>query len=273
MKKAAITILSLAFCGISLSAQTYTTDRVEMRYTDEFLDTVQVTKAANINDYSMIGIQAGAGFGMVSFNPTKNQDFRFNPYNFGITYTRYGKMFGYMSYFGFQGGVFYGQEGYKFKYDEEKHYSPDLEGATEGYFNVIEVPILAHCHVDVWKMKIIANLGCCAGYRLSVCRIGDYVAESIRNSFLDTDRRFDYGIKGGLGLGFVFDPIEIHLQATFKYSLSSLYEPDYASKYYYRYAYPMNLVFSAGIHYQLTKRTGKTSKMLREQIRKEYETE
>ena len=65
----------------------------------------------------------------------------------------------------------------------------------------------------------------------------------------------------------MFDPIEIHIKAMYKHSLSSLYNPDYASKYYYRYAYPSNIVISAGLHFQLTKRTGKTKSDLKKQAK------
>ena len=62
-------------------------------------------------------------------------------------------------------------------------------------------------------------------------------------------------------------PIEIHLKATYKHSLSSLYEPDKDSKYYYKFAYPSNIVISAGVHFQLTKRTGKTKPQLRKEAK------
>ena len=93
---------------------------------------------------------------------------------------------------------------------------------------------------------------------------------SVANTFLETDRRFDYGIKGGAGFGFVFDPIEIHFTAMYKYGFSSMYEPDYYSEYYYRFASVSNFIFSVGVHFQLTKRTGKTSHQLRKEAREIY---
>jgi len=238
---------------------------------DSYLDTVVVVKSAAINDYSMIGIQGGAGFGMMYWNPSKSQTMKFTPYNFGVMYTRYGKMFGYMSYFGFQAGLFYGTEGYKMKPQKQDDGSEILypmdgiTSETEALMTMVELPLLAHCHIDFWKMKIIVNLGLFGGYRLSIHRDGDYVPSKYADTFTDYNKRFDYGIKGGVGFGFVFDPIEIHLQAMYKQSLQSMYKPDYASEYYYRFAYPMNFVFSAGIHYQLTRRTGKTNKQLRQE--------
>lgn len=238
---------------------------------DIYLDTVKVVKNSAINDYMMIGVQGGAGLGMMYWNPSKSQSMKFTPYNFGVTFTRYGKMFGYMSYFGFQAGVFYGTEGYKMKpvrQDDGSELLYPMDGVTketEALMTMVEVPMLAHCHIDFWKMKIIVNLGLFGGYRLSIHRDGEQVPSEYADAFTDYNKRFDYGIKGGLGFGFVFDPIEIHLQAMYKQSLQSMYAPDYASEYYYRFAYPMNIVFSVGLHYQLTRRTGKTNSQLRQE--------
>ena len=233
---------------------------------DSYLDSLDVNKDIPINDYMMIGVQYGMGLSQVSWNPTMKQKFRFVPYNFGVLFTRYGKMFGYMPYFGIQAGLFFGQEGYQFDEDDEG-YTPTVEGATGALMNVVEVPVMAHCHFDFWKMKMMANIGIYGGYRLSITRFGDAVPESIRNSFLETDNRLDYGIKGGLGFAFVFDPIEIHFTAMYKHSFGSLYQPDYYSQYYYRYAYPANFVFSVGVHFQLTKRVGKTQHALKREAR------
>lgn len=235
--------------------------------TNEYLDTLKIRKNLELNDYTMIGIQYGVGLSQVIWNPVQKQDMLLMPVNFGITYTRYGKMFGYMPYFGFQAGLFYGQEGYQFKYDKEDDYTYTIEGAEKVVMEVVELPVLAHLHYDVWKLKLIANLGCYGGYRLSIHRFPGKtgkVDESVANSFLPTDNRFDYGIKGGAGIGLIFDPFELHFTAMYKHSFSSLYQPDYYSEYYYRYAYPSNIIISAGLHFQLTKRTGKTKSQLKQ---------
>ncbi len=61
--------------------------------------------------------------------------------------------------------------------------------------------------------------------------------------------------------------MEIHIQAMYKHSMSTLYNPDYYSEYYYRFAYPTNIVISAGVHFQITKRTGKTKAQLKKMAR------
>ena len=239
----------------------------EDQWTNEYLDTLNLKRKLDINDYSMIGIHYGIGLSRVMWNPSQKQDIAFMPYNIGVTFTKYGKMFGYMPYFGFQAGILFTQEGYQFEYNEEKHYTYKIEGAERAVYDVIEVPLLAHMHMDFWNMKIMANIGCYGGYRLAIERFPGktgYVSEDMVHAFKDTDRRMDYGIKGGLGFGFIFDPIEIHLQAMYKHSFSSLYEPDHYSEYYYRFAYPANITISAGVHFQLTKRTGQTKAQIKQ---------
>ena len=190
-----------------------------------------------------------------------------NPVNVGVIYTRYGKMFGYMPYFGFQAGIFYGQNGYKFKIDKETgDYSENVDGATQARYTFIEVPLLAHMHMDVWHLKFIVNAGLFGGYRMSVQREGK-IEDKYRTEFYDYDKRFEYGIKAGVGFGFFFDPVELHFQAMYRYTLGSLYKPDYKSEYYYRFAYPSDIIISAGLHFQLTRRTGKTRKMLKNEAK------
>ena len=237
---------------------------------DSDLDKIDVKQKLFINDYTMVGIQYGAGVCRTFWNPRVEQDLAFVPVNLGVLYTRYGKMFGYMPFFGFQTGIFYGQDAYQFKYNEQYDYTYTIEGAEKAVIDVVEVPVLCHVHYDMWNFKLMVNIGAYAGYRLSMQRFPGKtgsVNPEYEHAFTPTDRRFDYGIKGGVGFGLVFDPIEIHINATYKHSLSSLYDPDHSSPYYYKFAYPASLVVSAGVHFQLTKRTGKTKASLKKEAR------
>ena len=271
MKKL-ITAILILLTSIRIDAQTQLLPdglTVE-KYTNEFLDTLNVKKNLVINDYSMFGVTYGVNLSRVTWNPRQNQDLLLIPMNIGISYTKYGKMFGYMPFFGFQIGVNYTQEGYQFEYNEEKDYTYKIEGAEKAIYDIVEVPILMHCHYDMWNFKIIAHAGCYGGYRIGIQRFPGktgLVDPEVEHSFVETDRRWDYGLKGGLGFGLVFDPVEFHLMATYKHSFGSLYEPDHYSEYYYRFAYPMNIVISAGIHVHLSKRTGMSKSALRKQAR------
>ena len=179
-------------------------------------------------------------------------------------------MFGYMPYFGFQAGIFYTKDAYQFKYNEEYDYTYTIEGAEKAIIDVVEVPILFQFHYDMWNFKIMAQVGPYAGYRLGIQRFAGEngsVSKRYEHDFTPTDRRFDYGIKGGAGIGLVFDPIEIHIMASYKHAFASLYDPDHYSQYYYRFAYPSSLVVSAGVHFQLTKRSGKTKASLNKEAK------
>ncbi len=275
MKKLSLLILFIAASWASLSAQNeglsdqrFLSDVQSL--TDAQLDTIDVKKKLKINDYAMFGVQYGVGLSQVMWNPTQKQEMVFTPINFGVTFTKYQKMFGYMPYFGFQAGVFYAREGYQFKYNPNTNYIYKVEGAEKALIDVVEAPVLFQFHYDMWNFKFMANLGCYAGYRLSIQRFpGEtgYVKDELMFSFTETDRRWDYGIKGGVGFGIVFDPVEVHIQAAYKHSLSSLYEPDHYSQYYYRFAYPSNIVVSVGLHFHLSKRTGRTKAELKKLAR------
>ncbi|MGN1211618.1 MAG: hypothetical protein ACI4TM_08015 [Candidatus Cryptobacteroides sp.] len=235
------------------------------------LDTLDYKKSTMINDYSMIGVHYGYGMNRTSFNPKMKQKYIYCPYNFGVTYTRYGKMFNYMPYFGIQAGLFFLQEGYQLDEDYV------IENADRAIYNVLEVPVLAHMHYDFWKMKLMLNAGFYGAYRMSIERSGQYVSDDMVHKFTETDRRFDYGLKFAGGFGLVFDPVEIHFMVTYKWGMGTLYDPDYRSQYYYRYAYANNLLFSVGLHFQLTKRVGKTTHQLKKEAKRlvmeEFNTE
>ena len=186
-----------------------------------------------INDYDLIGVNYGVSFSEMNFaNEVKKQERLFNPTYVSLTYTHYLKLFDFLPYFGYQMGLAYGHEGYRFKVDKEKGTVDTEEGATQATIEVVEFPFLAHLHYDAPYFKVMANAGLYAGYRLAITREGPNVTQGLENSFSSTDRRFDYGLQGG-----------------------------------YRYVYPFDINITAGIHIQLTKRTGRTSKDLRRQAR------
>lgn len=260
-----ILLISAFQCAYAQNFKTFKADTL----TDEYLDTLNVRKALVVNDYSLIGVQYGVGLSQVMWNPPQEQSMLFVPVNFGVTYTKYGQMFA-MPYFAFKAGLFYAKEGYQFEYNEEYDWTYKIEGAEKAVLEVVEVPLLFQFHYDAWNFKIMAELGCYGGYRLGIQRFPGKtgsITEGLEHSFKDTDIRIDYGLKGGVGIGLVFDPIEFHVTAAYKHSLSSLYTPNHNSEYYYRFAYPSNIVVSAGVFFQLSKRTGKTKAALKKEAK------
>ena len=227
--------------------------------------------AQEINNYDLIGVNYGVTYSQMSFNPPVKQEWIFNPLYASVNYTHYLKLFDYMPYFGYQIGIAYGHEGYKFKENKETGTIYNIEGATQAVMDVVEVPFLAHFHFDALHFKIMANAGLYGGYRRTIRREGPNVTEGLERTFKSTDRQPEYGLQGGVGLGFVFSPFEFHLNALLRYSWSSIYTPDSSpsiyNQYYYRFAYPLDLNITAGIYFQLTKRTGRTSRDLKRQAK------
>lgn len=239
-------------------------------------------KTDMINDYSMIGVQYGVSLNTANFNPVRNAEMIFKPVNVGVMYTRYCKMFGFLPYFGFQVGAFYTQEGYRFKESRNggSTYRDNILGAAQTEYETIEIPAMAHMHFDFWKMKIMANVGVYGGYRMNMKRseyINDYYYDRFKDyqfKFHSNEHQLIYGLKAGAGLGLAFDPIEVHICGWFKYDFTELHqpsvnaqtmEPDEYSPYYYKWTNPMSIVIAVGIHYQLTRRTGLTRKVLKQQ--------
>lgn len=247
-----------------------------LMFTPEYLDTVNIKTATSINDYSMIGVNYGVTFSTVYFNPTKmGAAMRFEPSYFSVMYTHYEKMFNYIPYFGVTVGFSYSHSGVRFEDNPDTGYPLGyVDGATDMSIRTIEMPAMMQMHFDAAPMKILANLGGYVGYRMSVERSGEYLDEDYTNKFRDYEYRFDYGLVGGAGLGFMFDPVEIHLNVLGRWSMQNLYAPDYYNErfhpmntYYYRYANPIDISVTLGVYFQLTKRSGKTNKQIRQQAR------
>lgn len=234
-------------------------------WTDEYLDTVDVKKKFVLNDYAMVGIHYGVGFHQMSFNPQYLQSTMFIPEYYGVTFSKYETLFNYLHYFGWETGIFYGYEGYRFKKNKETGAISSIRGAEECRFKVIEVPLTAAFHLDMSHFKLVGNLGIYGGYRLSVERLGENLDPSLKNSFSDTDRRLDYGLKGALGFGIVFAPFEFHVKANVRYGWGTIFDPDWYSKDFYRFAYPFDIMVTASLYIQLNKRTGKTNAALKKE--------
>ena len=238
--------------------------------TDEYLDNIDITKQTRVNDYWIVGVHGGVSVQHGSFNPPREMNWYINKPVYGFSVTRYATMMNMFRVVGLELGFQHNFEGYNFKETETDGVTrrQSVDGAYEAYMEVPEVFLLTHGHMDVGEhFKFLVKAGLFGGYRMNITRIGPYVQDEIVNAFKDTDRRWTYGVQGGLGFGLMFDPIEVHLGVQIKWGWSSFYQPDVASPYYYRFAYPLDGAITLGVYYQLTPRRGHTRAGLRKLAR------
>ena len=257
-RKTLLLFLSLLLC--TFGARTQEIEWSDTLYTDP--------KEEMINDYVMVGVNYGVSFTNMYFSPSKyNRAWQVKPGYISVMFTKFSKLFDRMPYFALSMGVAHGYEGFGFVRDPETGRSPDVDGAEEGTIEVFEVPFLAQFHADYAPLKLMANAGVYGGWRNSISRSGPNLDPQFANAFRPYEHRLEYGFQGGVGFALMFDPIEIHFNALVRWSWSTLYDPDYASQIYYRYAYPLDIIGTVGIHFQLTKRSGKTTRQLRQEAK------
>lgn len=272
-------IISLAFLCASVSAGAQekkhflfkskpaveAADTLAPKYSDAFLDTVNIKKQFITNDYMLLGVEYGVSRNSMMFTPQFKQIPVFFPEYFGVTFTRYGKLVG-LPMFGFQAGIFFGHEGFEFEPDKTTGAVVTIENATKVEMDYVEIPLYSEFHADATHFKVLVDVGPYAGYRLNIHRSSPFdIDPELIDNFTSYENRLDYGLGGGAGFGIMFPPFEFNVKLKARWSWSNLWEPDYNSKYYYRYAYPFDFMLTAGISFQLTKSHGKTKAMIRKE--------
>ena len=272
-------LLALTLAALPLSAQDRKKRSIDLEeeffhlpdsVTDEYLDNTPLPRRARINDYWIVGAHGGVSVQHGYFNPTRQLSLYPNQPVYGFSITRFATMMNTFPNLGMELGFQHNFEGYNFKeYEVDgETYRQHVDGAYEAYMEVPEVFLLTHGHIDMGQYaKIIVKAGMYGGYRTNITRIGPNVDPAIEHAFKDTDIRWTYGIQGGLGFGLMLDPFEVHLNVQVKWGWSSFYQPDVASPYYYRFAYPLDGAVTLGVYYQLTKRQGHTRSALRRMAR------
>jgi len=248
--------------------------------TGEYLDSVTVQKLSP-NDYWMGGVYGGATFNYGYFNPSRYTRWQAEFPLAGFSIIRYFTMFGMFPNMGLEFGAQLSHEGYEIKVNKETGLHTFTEsGAYKVAMKVPEVFFLTHFHGDVSEhFKLMLKIGLYAGYRLDIKRVlDDRYAESptyqaYQYAFRDYDRRMSYGVRGGVGFGLMFDPIEIHVIAQGKWGWGSFWNPDYASPWYYRFGYPLDAGLTIGLYYQFTPRFGHTRSQLKKLAKRLVEEE
>ena len=235
--------------------------------TDEYLDSVKIEKIAP-NDYWMAGVYGGASAQYGYFNPYRPVTLQIQYPVFGFSFIKYYTMFGVFHNVGLEFGAQQNYEGYEFKLNKETGRRPTESGAYKAMIKVPEAFFLSHFHYDTSdSFKLLAKVGFYTGYRTSIQRVLEEGFEAYSpyvNEFRDYDRRWSYGLHGGVGAAVMLDPFEIHMDVRVKWGWESFWQPENPlNHYYYRFAYPLDVNLTFGIYYQLTPRHGHSRAQLR----------
>ena len=212
--------------------------------TGEYLDSVTVQKMSP-NNYWAAGVFGGITLNYGMFNPTRYTRWMIQSPAYGFSVIRHYTMFNMFPNMALEFGAQMGHEGYEFKVNKETGVRTNVEpgtGAYKVYMKVPEVFFLTHFHGDLTDhFKVMFKIGIYGGYRLDIKRDIDerYAAyeqyRATQNKFMDYDRRPSYGVRGGVGIGLMFDPIEVHVMVQGKWGWNSFWNPDYVHQYYYRF--------------------------------------
>ena len=201
-----------------------------------------VIKDSSILFQHLIGIKYGYSINGIAFNQQIRTKSIENPINFGIYYTYLHSLWESMPYFGFQTGLEYTSFGSKVLFGDED--SPD-QTEIEYYYNSYVLPITVQFRTDIKMMRLMVNAG---SYAYNIC--SEYNGKEVPA----TTNLYGCGLTAGGGVAVKLHPIELHLECTYRYSLSNFFNPKIYSETYWTYAHSTQLQFSVGLFYNFTRK-------------------
>lgn len=206
---------------------------------NSFKDAMPVTiKDSTILNMHIIGVKYGYGISNVGFSQDIDHKSINAPFNIGIYYTYYHSLWGYMPYFGLNTGIELTELGYT----EIKKEEDVITNQIEHRYKAIDIPLMTQFRVDFWRMRAMLGIGA----------YGSYITSYSGGDIPETTNKFGCGIVGNFGIGFKFNPLELHLDVGYKYSLSHLLNPQINSTEYWLYTHANQLKISIGLFYNLS---------------------
>lgn len=191
---------------------------------------------AREGDEHLLGVKYAFNLSGVMFDPpTMGGKFKPAPLNVSLLYTYYSSMWGRMPYFGLQTGLKYGQEAVQLTLGETEK--------VENY-NIIELPLISQFRYTLGKIRFLFNIGGYGAYRLAIDREG---------GFDEYDIRYDYGLTGGGGVGFIFRPFELQVECNYKYGFGDLYKNNKYGDERWIYSNTQHIMISVGLFVHLDK--------------------
>ena len=189
----------------------------------------------------LIGVKWGYSLSNVAFSQDIEHKAIGTTSNFGLYYTYYHSLWDKMPYFGFHTGIEYNEIGYNHIIEGDPEAgTADVE--NKYIYQAIELPLLSQFRVDFWKMRLMINIGPYGYYIFST---------DMEGGIPETTNKLGIGLMGGLGIAFVFNPVEFHIEGNYKYTMSHFYDPEIYSAEYWVYTHSNQIMLSFGIFFRL----------------------
>ena len=186
----------------------------------------------------LVGIKWGYGISNVFFSQSSNHKGFATTSTYGVTYTYLHSMLGNLPYFGIQLGL----ESTEMGYTHVTEISEEVFEEAEQRYSTFDFQMLALFRADTKRIRF--SLG--AGGYLS------YIYDTnLPGGIPSTTNKSGFGIIGQGGIAIKFHPIEIQLDASYKYGLTNFVDPQIYSSDYWLYTHPNQFVFSVGVNYNL----------------------
>jgi len=209
---------------------------------DSFKEASIKVKDSTVLQQHLIGVKWGYTASNVHFSQDIKHKSVTSPKNIGLYYIYLHSLWQSMPYFGFQTGLEYNESGYTLLSGKE----PNITESTDRYKNIL-LTMEALFRVDFWKMRIMATAGPFLNYKQ------DWNLEAnIPDGF--KPHKWGYGIMGGGGFAFIMHPFELHLTASYRYTMCGLYDPKIYSEEYWTYTHENQLIISFGVFYRFKNR-------------------
>ncbi len=234
-------IIAITTFSTQLLAQNVT-EEAEEAYLKEFdlysfKDAGTKVKDSSYLYQHIIGVKGGFGMSNVAFSQSGSHK-GFSTQAYGIYYTYLHSMLGNIPIFGIQLGL----ENTEFGYTHVTKIDEETFSEDEQRYSTADFQMLAIFRFDTKRVRFSLGAG---GY-------GSYIYDTdLPDGIPSTTNKAGFGIIGQGGVAIKFHPIEIVLEASYKYGLTHFLDPQIYSKDYWLYTHPNQLLFSVGLQYNL----------------------
>ena len=235
-------ILTLSLCCSSIATAQHVTEEEEAYLKEfdmnSFKDAGTKVKDSTYLYQHLIGVKWGYAMSNVAFSQSSSHKGFTTAKSYGVYYTYLHSMLGNLPYFGIQLGL----ESTEMGYTHVTKVEEQIVDEVEQRYSVADFQMLAIFRADTKKMRF--SLG--AGGYLS------YIYDTVLpDGIPSTTNKGGFGVMGQGGVAVKFHPLEVHLEASYKYGLTEFLDPQIYSKDYWLYTHPNQLQFSVGLHYNL----------------------